>query len=165
MSEIATDPTDTEPKKGKLSFVVWLTLALVGAGAGFALVFFDLLPVSSLSKSGDSDEVEMHSPNEAIEVAFIDVPAIMITLNSGDADRQLRFHAQIEVESRSKSDVEHILPRIVDVMNSYLRALTLEDLRDPLALPRLRGQLLRRISIVTGESNVRDLLIMEFVLN
>lgn len=164
MTEIATDPIDAEPKKGKLLFVVWLALALMGAGLGFALVTFDLLPLDSVIKSGDSQEIESHS-SDTDKVAFVDVPAIMISLNSGKADRQLRFHAQIEVESGSKSDVEHILPRIVDVMNSYLRALTLEDLRDPLALPRLRGQLLRRISIVTGGSNVRDLLIMEFVLN
>jgi len=32
-------------------------------------------------------------------------------------------------------------------------------------LLRLRSQMLRRVQVVTGEGRVRDLLIMEFVLN
>ena len=62
-------------------------------------------------------------------------------------------------------EVETVLPRVTDVLNSYLRALELDDLRDPLALTRLRAQMLRRIQVVVGKERVRDLLIMEFVLN
>ena len=58
-----------------------------------------------------------------------------------------------------------LLPRIVDVMNGYLRALDAAELENPAALVRLRAQMLRRIQIVTGEGRVRDLLITEFVLN
>ena len=57
------------------------------------------------------------------------------------------------------------MPRIVDVMNGYLRALDAAELENPAALVRLRAQMLRRIQIVTGEGRVRDLLITEFVLN
>jgi len=56
-------------------------------------------------------------------------------------------------------------PRIVDVLNGYLRAVTFAEMADPNALARLRGQMLRRIQVVTGEGRVKDLLIMEFVLN
>jgi flagellar FliL protein len=34
-----------------------------------------------------------------------------------------------------------------------------------MALTRLRGQMLRRVQIVVGKDRVRDLLIMDFVLN
>jgi flagellar FliL protein len=57
------------------------------------------------------------------------------------------------------------MPRIVDVTNTYLRALKLADLEDSQALIRLRAQLLRRMQVVTGEGRINDLLIMEFVLN
>jgi len=40
-----------------------------------------------------------------------------------------------------------------------------KDLEDPLALVRLRAQMLRRVQMVTGEGRVRDLLITEFVIN
>ncbi|MEO1000855.1 MAG: flagellar basal body-associated FliL family protein, partial [Pseudomonadota bacterium] len=57
------------------------------------------------------------------------------------------------------------LPRILDVLNTFLRALHPSDLEDPSALPQLRGHMLRRIQIVTGEGRVRDLLVTEFVIN
>ena len=56
-------------------------------------------------------------------------------------------------------------PRVMDVLNSYLRAVEVSDLEDPSALISLRAQMLRRIQLVTGEGRVRDLLIMEFVLS
>jgi flagellar FliL protein len=61
--------------------------------------------------------------------------------------------------------VTHLLPRILDVLNGYLRAVELAELEDPDALVRLRAQMLRRIQIVTGQGMVRDLLVTEFVLN
>ncbi len=63
------------------------------------------------------------------------------------------------------ADVEKMKPRIMDVLNGYLRAIEVSDLEDSLALMRIRGHLLRRIEIVVGEGLVRDVLVMEFVLN
>lgn len=77
----------------------------------------------------------------------------------------MRFRAQLEVDLENQVEVEKLLPRVVDVLNSYLRALEIEDLSDPMALPKLRAQMLRRINIATGQGRVRDLLIMDFVLN
>ena len=51
------------------------------------------------------------------------------------------------------------------MLNSYLRAVSINELEDPSSLIRLRAQMLRRIQIVTGEGQVRDLLVTEFVLN
>jgi flagellar FliL protein len=90
---------------------------------------------------------------------------IVVTLNRASGVQQLRFRAQLEVNQADQDEVETVLPRVVDVLNSYLRALELEDLTDPMALPKLRAQMLRRINIVTGQGRVRDLLIMDFVLN
>ena len=57
------------------------------------------------------------------------------------------------------------MPRVVDVLNSYLRALEIDDLRGNAALVRLRAQMLRRVQTVIGRDRVNDLLIMEFVMN
>ena len=69
------------------------------------------------------------------------------------------------MKAAHKSHVEKLMPRIVDVTNTYLRALKLADLEDAQALIRLRAQLLRRMQVVTGAGRINDLLIMEFVLN
>ena len=99
------------------------------------------------------------------KLAFIEMEPIVITLRKASGIKHLRFNAQLEVDALHQAEVEKVLPRVVDVLNSYLRALELEDLSDPMALPRLRAQMLRRINIATGQGRVRDLLIMEFVLN
>jgi flagellar FliL protein len=57
------------------------------------------------------------------------------------------------------------MPRIVDVLNTYLRALSLADMEERAALLRLRAQMLRRVQIVAGAGRINDLLVMEFVLN
>ncbi len=58
-----------------------------------------------------------------------------------------------------------LLPRVLDVTNTYLRAVEVSQLEDPAALIRIRSHLLRRIQLVTGEGRVNDLLITEFILN
>ena len=90
---------------------------------------------------------------------------MVVSLFDKGRDRQLRFRAQIEAPGRYQNDVETLLPRIVDVLNSYLRAVELDDLKDASALVRLRAQMLRRVQIVVGDGRINDLLIMEFVLN
>jgi len=61
--------------------------------------------------------------------------------------------------------VQALMPRIMDVLNIYLRALDPPELEEPAALLRLRAQMLRRVQIVTGPGLVNDLLIIEFVFN
>ena len=71
----------------------------------------------------------------------------------------------MEVKGGSEEEVTLLLPRVLDVLNGYLRAVDVRELESPSALIKLRAQMLRRVQLVTGEGQVRDLLIMEFVLN
>lgn len=99
------------------------------------------------------------------DLVFVPVVPVVVSVGQGAARSHLRFVAELEVKAVHKSDVEKLMPRIVDVTNTYLRALKLADLEDGQALIRLRAQLLRRMQVVTGEGRINDLLIMEFVLN
>ena len=89
---------------------------------------------------------------------------MIVSLSPAAQGRHLRFRAQLEVPSKYASDVEAVLPRVVDVLNGYLRALETRDIESASALTRLRAQMLRRVQIVTGPGRGNDLLIMEFVL-
>ena len=90
-----------------------------------------------------------------------------MTVSVGDPNgrRHLRFRAELEVDSAGKGDVEKLLPRVVDVLNTYLQSLTIAEIEDPSALLTLRSQMRRRIDLVVGGDRVHDLLVMEFVLN
>ena len=98
------------------------------------------------------------------DLTFVPLPPMVIALGDSSANRLLRFQAQLEVSSGDEETVSYLEPRIMDVLNTYLRAVSVEDLESRRALIRLRAQMLRRIQIVTGGDHVRDLLITEFVL-
>jgi len=90
---------------------------------------------------------------------------IMISLPPGSSARLLRFSGQLEVAPDHAAEIAGLMPRVLDVLNTFLRAVEPRDLEQPAALAPLRAQMLRRIQVVTGEGRVRDLLITEFVLN
>lgn len=107
-----------------------------------------------------------HDPGPSVgDIAFVPIEPLLISLGPGANARHLRFKGQLETSPKYVSEVETLMPRIVDVLNSYLRAVAETDLEKPSALVRLRAQMLRRVQIVTGSGRVNDLLVMEFVLN
>lgn len=168
MADVTADELEPEKKSGKLPLIVGIVLGLAGAGAGYFATTSGLIPGTRASQTpeGHAAATGNTSTLESVsDIEYVDLSPIMVTLTNGEADHQLRFHAQLEVPSKYFSDVEKIRPRILDVLNGYLRALEISDLKDSLALTRLRGQMLRRIGIVAGKGRVRDLLVIEFVLN
>ncbi len=162
---IMADPSDTEDeppkKKLKLPMILSLLLAMTGGGGGFYAVSSGIL-FSSESHTEKEHHDEPSAIKEMSDVAFVPVDPLVISLSPGS---HLRFRAQLEVRASHKSEVELLMPRVVDVLNGYLRALDPGDLEQSSILVRVRAQMLRRIQLVTGGNRVSDLLIMEFVLN
>lgn len=163
MAEEAESDDQKLTKKSKKPLIIGLVLALALGGAGFFAVYSGMIlgPNESTAHGGDAEPDLEPLP----DLVFIPLDPLVINLGRGSANRHLRFRAELEVEPRAKSEVISLLPRITDVLNGYLRAVKVADLEEPLALIKLRGQMLRRIQIVTGEGRVHDLLVMEFVLN
>ena len=169
MVDAVADTTEGASKPGKLPLILGIILALAGGAGGYFAVASGLLPFGSSAahKTVGDDVADNHDqgPDALPDIAFVPLEPIVVSLNSAGSIRHLRFRAQLEVNTAYRSDVEMVLPRVMDVLNSYLRALKVSDLEDPLALMKLRAQLLRRIQIATGKGRVSDLLIMDFVLN
>jgi len=149
----------TARKASKLPLLIGIVLAILGGGGGFYVATSGLLGQEKAVEAVDSPVPDMP------DVEFLEIAPLLVTLAPDAQNRQLRFRAQVEVAKPYAKDVAALMPRIVDVMNSYLRALEPDDFQDPQILPRLRSQLLRRIQVVTGQGRVKDLLVMEFVLN
>lgn len=160
MAEAETPQEAVPIKKSKKPLIIGLLLALLFGAGGFYATWSGMILAPTEPHAG-TDEAEMPLP----DIAFVPVEPLIITLGSGDELRHLRFASQIEVAAPNLEEVTHLLPRIVDVLNGYLRAIDASELQDPAALVRIRAHLLRRIQIVTGEGRVRDLLVTEFVLN
>lgn len=152
------------PKKSKMPLILGIVLALVGGGGGFFAVSSGMLGGSDDSAHSDAAHEEVEA-EELPEIAFVPLDPMIVSLPVGGASSHLRFSAQLEVSPTYAEEVEALKPRVVDVLNGYLRAVEVSELSDPSVLVKLRGQMLRRVQIVVGEGRVRDLLIMEFVLN
>ncbi|KJZ21160.1 flagellar basal body-associated FliL family protein [Loktanella sp. S4079] len=156
-----SDEPQTPKKSSKKPLMIGLALALLGGGGGFFAVQSGVI--------GGAGPVEDHAQIAAVsdspKLSFVPLDPLIVSLAREGGRDHLRFSAQLEVVPEFANEVEAVKPRIVDVLNGYLRAVEVAQLEDPAALIRLRAQMLRRIQIVTGEGRVRDLLIMEFVLS
>lgn len=168
---MAVTNEQTQPvqrKSLKMPLILGVVLALAGSGGAFYAARAGLLPwgdsMLQLQPSGPDTAVEDTAGTQQ-DVAFVPVPPLVISLGNAGAQRHLRFRAQLEVPEGGEAAVEHLMPRVLDVLNGYLRAVAISDLEERTALMRLRTQMLRRVQIVTGRNAVSDLLIMEFVLN
>jgi flagellar FliL protein len=145
-----------------MPLILGVLAALLGGGGGFYATWSGMI----FGPESETVEVAEDNPVGALpDVTFVAVDPMTISLGSSSSNKHLRFRAHLEVPTQHQADVEHLLPRVVDVLNGYLRAVETKDLESPSALSRLRAQMLRRVQIVTGTGRVNDLLVMEFVLN
>jgi flagellar FliL protein len=157
----ANETSDATPqKRSRRPMLIGFVLAVLLAGAGFFATWSGLLLETS-----NGHETTGEKPGPLPNIAFVPVDPIIVSLGNSARNQHLRFTSQLEVEKGSASEVALLLPRILDVLNGYLRAVDVGQLENPSALVQIRAQMLRRIQIVTGEGRVRDLLITEFVLN
>ena len=177
-------------KKSKMPLILGLVLMLGLGGGGFFATYSGMLD-GLLGKSSkemasddghgdDSQGGDSHSEEQGTDAAhaedtahdspvpvasFVQLDPLVISLGSGPNLAHLRFSAHLEVASGSEEAVAALMPRVLDVLNSYLRALDPAELTDPTTMIRMRAQMLRRIQLVIGGNLVKDLLIAEFVLN
>ena len=148
-----------------MPLLMGLVLAGAGGGGGFFAVRSGLLGGGSADHGAAADAHDAAPLPPMGAVAFVPLDAMVVNLPPGSDRRYLSFTATLEVRPEAQAEVEAVKPRIIDVLNTYLRALEPQDLEDPAFLNRARGQLLRRAQLVTGQDRVRDILVIEFVLN
>lgn len=157
-----TQTPEIRQKKGNLRALI---LGLVGAALCGGGAFYTVYS-GHLFKAENDDTADKASQSVADlpEIAFVQLAPLLVTLSQGQQIQQLRFEGYLEVNPEHAEEVDALMPRIMDVLNGYLRAIEAHDITEPAAMLRIRGQMLRRIQIVTGEGRVRDLLITTFLV-
>lgn len=162
MSEETEGEQEAPKKPSKLPLILGLVLALVGGGGGFYATWSGMILAPGKAQAAATTS---HNTSEIDDIGFVAMDPLVITLSDTSPTRHLRFRSQLEVPKPYVGEVEALMPRVVDVLNTYLRALRTEDFEKPAALTRLRAQILRRFEIVLGSERINDVLIMEFVIN
>ncbi|WP_225028362.1 flagellar basal body-associated FliL family protein [Xinfangfangia pollutisoli] len=164
MSDTAAPPEEAPKKKSKLPLILGLVLMLALGGGGFYATWSGMI-LGGDHAGGEGGDHAAEAPDPLPDIAFVPIEPVVVSLGPGSSSKYLKFTAQLEVAKSYAGEVTVLMPRILDVLNSYLRAVSMTDLEDPAAMVRLRAQMLRRVQIVTGEGRVRDLLVTEFILN
>ncbi|MEM9147643.1 MAG: flagellar basal body-associated FliL family protein [Pseudomonadota bacterium] len=162
-------------KKGSKVLLIALVAALLLGGGSFYGVYSGLIPLpfgnkEEMAEGKGMADHKMAEPLEAEgepekEMAFVAVEPILVSLAPGGPAAHLKLSLQLEVDPEKSADVTARLPRVADVLNTFLRAVEVGDLERPRSMLRLRAQMLRRVQLVVGPGAVYDLLIQEFVLN
>ena len=161
MSDAESEPEEAPKRKSKLPLILGLMLMLALGGGGFFAVYSGMV----LGNGKEDHEREEVHVAALPDIAFVPISPMVVSLGSEPSGRYLHFTAQLEVAKAHEADMVLILPRVLDVLNGYLRAVEVRELEDPTALVRLRAQMLRRVQMVAGDGRVRDLLVTEFVIN
>jgi flagellar FliL protein len=160
MAEDSADAAAKPARSGGRGLILGLVAALLFGGGGFYATWSGLVGGHAGEAGHAASEVAPLPP-----VSFVPMEPLVISLGPTAQNRHLRFTGQLEVAKEYTAEVTLLLPRVIDLLNGYLRAVDVAMLEDPSALIRLRAQMLRRVQVVTGEGRVRDLLVTEFVLN
>lgn len=155
--EEQTDEGEAPKKKKKGGLLIGLILAVAAGGGAFAF--------TSGMIGGGGGHGAMPPASMADDLAFVLVDPMTVSIGSSADHRFLRFRAALEVGTVYHEEVEKMMPRVVDVLNTYLQSLEMADIEDPSSLLTLRSQMRRRIDLVVGGDRVHDLLVMEFVVN
>ncbi|SIO32126.1 flagellar basal body-associated FliL family protein [Vannielia litorea] len=158
----AGEEAEAPKKKSRLPLILGVILMLGGGGGAFFATFTGLL---GGVQGADEMQEEIAEAAPLEPVAFVPLDPIIIAVRSEGHAAHLRFRAELEVQPGRQEEVTLLMPRILDVLNTYLRAVEVSEIERPSALMSLRAQMLRRIQIVTGEGRVKDLLVTEFVVN
>lgn len=159
----ATEAADTGKKSNRKKLILLIAVPVVLLMVLLAGVYFSGLADSFLKH--DTEKVEQAPPPKA--TVFLDLPEIIVNLNStaGRRTNFLKISISLEVESAAEVvKLQALMPRIVDGFQVYLRELRVEDLRGSAGMYRLREDLLRRINEAARPVKISDVLFKEMLI-
>ncbi|PWR02190.1 flagellar basal body protein FliL [Meridianimarinicoccus roseus] len=156
---------EEEVKKSKKPLLFGALAAVVLGIGGYLVASGTLIP--GLLGGSHAPSAETHAdPTPAGQaISYVPIEPLMISMTRTTPVRQLRLEAELEVVPGYERHVESQMPKVLDVMNTYLRAIDLADIEDPAVLLRTRLQLLRRVQVTVGEGVVEGLLITKFLIS
>jgi len=152
-------PGEAPPKKSRrlLIVIAAAVLLLAGAGAGAYLFFF------GGTKEEEKAEAKAPPPKPSI---YFTLPGMIVNMDSGGGRSNfLKVTVSLELDSDADvSRIQKMTPRIVDGMQGFLRTLRPEDVRGANALARMRGELLDRVNRAVAPSEVKDVMLLEALI-
>jgi flagellar FliL protein len=160
-------PAEAPARRGRkklLLLAVPLLVVAVGAGLWFGGILPPLLGMGGAGKHGQAADAKAVAA--AKPPTFLEMPEIVANLNVGP--RQPGYiKLQVRLELAKADDepaVRAVMPRLMDLFETYLREMSPEELRGSQGSYRLREELLNRANVATAPARVRDVLFTEMLI-
>jgi flagellar FliL protein len=159
-----TDATEEKPAKkagkGKLILIaVPVVLLLVGAGLWFTGILPHMLGM-------DKQEEKVGEAAKPVPPSYLDIPEMIANLNNNmHKVAYVKLSARVEIPK--PEDVEKVkaaLPRLQDMMQTYLREMRPEELRGSAGTYRLREELLVRANVAVAPAKISDVLFTQMLV-
>jgi flagellar FliL protein len=159
--EPAAEATAETPKAGGKRKLILLAIPLVLVLAGAGLWFSGVLPHLL-----GMDKPKEHAEEAAVPPSYVDLPEMVANLNSGkNRPSYVKLTARIEVPRPDDVvKVKAAVPRLQDLMQTYLREMRPEELRGSAGTYRLREELLVRANAAVAPAKVSDVLFTQMIV-
>ena len=158
--ETAETPPAKKAGKGKLIMLaVPVVLLLAGAGLWFTGILPHMLGM-------DKHEEHAEEAAKPVPPSYVDVPEMVANLNSSShKPSYVKLSARVEVPKPEDAEkVRAALPRLQDLMQTYLREMRPEELRGSAGTYRLREELLVRANAAVAPAKVSDVLFTQMLI-
>jgi flagellar protein FliL len=161
-AEEGTDASEKKGGKGKLIMIaVPVVVLLVVAGLWFNGALPHLLGM-------DKHEEHEHAaePAKPVLPTYIDIPEMVANLNSaGHKPSYIKLVSRVEVPKPEDAEkVRAALPRLQDMMQTYLREMRPEEMRGSAGTYRLREELLVRANAAVAPAKISDVLFTQLLV-
>jgi flagellar FliL protein len=140
-------------------------LALVGGGGAFAAMKMGMIGGGEHKDEAAAEHADAPTAGEKKTVAFVDLPEMMVNLDSKDRPQYLKVKIALEVgEEKVSADIQPMMPRVLDTFQTYMRQLRPSDLEGSAGLFRLKEELTRRVNVAVYPAKVDAVLFKEIVV-
>jgi flagellar FliL protein len=159
------EATDAKPAKkgGKKKLILIIAVPVVLLLTGGGLWFSGILPHMLGMDKHEEKPAEAAKP---VAPSYIDIPEMVANLNSA-AHKPAYVKLATRIEVPKPEDVEKVraaLPRLQDMMQTYLREMRPEELRGSAGTYRLREELLIRANAAVAPAKISDVLFTQMLV-
>jgi flagellar FliL protein len=131
------------------------TVLLLGSVGGYLLFF------------NKKSETRTEEAAAAKPTVFMDVPEVMVNMATGSGERTQYLKVKVVLEVKDQpliALIQPVLPRVMDIFQTYLRELRPSDLNGSAGMFRLKEELTRRVNAAISPNQVNAVLFKEILV-
>ncbi|MGE0415845.1 MAG: flagellar basal body-associated FliL family protein [Acetobacteraceae bacterium] len=159
----AADGAEESPKKSGKKKLILIAAPVLLLAIGAGLWFTGILPKMLGMHHEEPHHEEAAKP---VPPSFLDLPELVANLN-GNPQRPSYVKLIARLEIPKPEDVEKVravMPRLQDMMQTYMREMRADELRGSAGTYRLREELIARANAAAAPARISDVLFTQMLV-